>query len=329
MSRNRKKKRKVIGSIQGGNLVVIAGLPLKTLDWVKRTLERDTSRKPARYVGVPSPPSDWRGLYKRKNIAEMLKLIERKILCFMPHRIIVLYVPSRDAGDLISALDSVCFLAPLIPEDNDHASDGNVIGWRNEKPSVGNIVYRTLGYAWKETDVLKTEITDKRISPFTLPAHNFYYPDSRSTISSMYHQFAQRSFSIGDLKDQLLPSRFNRDQLPNKAFKGQQYTDEFFQDCQGRVFPPDLYHAPSRVNDENTLANRLSIVLRQRYRFGVTVRDGNLHYDVQYKQPRSLRREPMYCAEMGDVLVTGSHANIGVNDVIWVPDGKKEPHKTK
>ena len=49
-----------------------------------------------------------------------------------------------------------------------------------------------------------------------------------------------------------------------------------------------------------------------------------MHYDVQYELPRRLHEEPMYCAVKGEVRVTGSHANVGVNDVIWVPDGKKE-----
>ena len=65
--------------------------------------------------------------------------------------------------------------------------------------------------------------------------------------------------------------------------------------------------------------------MEQRYRFGVIVRDGNLHFDVQYARSRTLENESMYCATVGNVLVTGSHANVGVNDVIWTPDGKKEP----
>ena len=131
------------------------------------------------------------------------------------------------------------------------------------------------------------------------------------------------------LRDTLLPSRFNRDQLPNKAFKGQQYTDRFFQDCRGRVFPPDPYHAQSRIDSGEAAGKGLPLAMRQRYRFGVTVRDGNLHYDVQFEMPRKLQEEQMYCAVEGDVWVTGSHANVGVNDFVWVPDGNKERRQQK
>ena len=247
----------------------------------------------------------------------------------MPNRIIVLYVPSCDSANLIPALDFVCFLAPLHPQAYDTTLDGNPIGWRHEKSMVRDVIYQTLRSALAATNTLKAEITDKRISALTLPAHNFYYPDSRSTIKSVYRKFVQCTPGTVRLKDRLSPSRFTRDHLPGKAFKSKQHSEQFFQDSRGRVFPPDPYHAPSRVDDKETPVNGLSLALRQRYRFGVTVRDGNLHYDMQYEYPRKLQREPMYCGEEGEVLVTGSHANIGVNDVIWAPDGKKEPNPTK
>ena len=332
MARKNTKKRPVVGSTQGGNLFLIAGLPRDTLEWIKGILIRDTSKSPARYVGAPSPQKDWSDLYKGTNLAEILKLIERESSSLKPHRIIVLYVPSRDAINLISALDSVCFLAPLMPENDSLPSDGNVIGWRHKKPLVKDIVNRTLQKALSATNTLKAEITDSRISALALPARNFYYPDRYTTIGSAYESFVQQGFKATDLvniKNSLLPTRFTREQLPQNAFKGQQYTDKFFQDCRGRVFPPDPYHAQNRADYKETLSSGISGTLRQRYRFGVTVRDGNLHYDVQFERPRELIMEPMYCAVDGDVWITASHANVGVNDVIWVPDGKKDLQRTK
>ena len=310
---------------QGNNLVVLLGLTRDMLEWTKRRLMGDTSLKSARYVGIPSYASHWRPLYKKNNVTETLQLIERECRAFTGHRIIVLYVPSPDAGNLTSALDFVCFLAPLYPKDIDLSHDRNSIEWRSNKHIVKNTVCRALREAWKTTNALKSEITDKRISALTLPARNFYFPDSDSTIGETYSSFTQQTYIMPSLKDKLLPTRFTRDQLPKKAFKGKQHTDEFFQDRRGRVFPPDLFHGQSRGKDGETTPSRLSLVLRQKFRFGVTVRDGNLHYDVQYEFPRKLRNELMHCAATGDVKVTGSHANIGVNDVIWVPAGTKEP----
>ena len=275
---------------------------------------------------MPSTKSDTRNLYGQKNISEILTVIEREASSLEPNRIIVLFVPSQDANTLVSALDFVCFLAPLNPSVVDQ-SNHNYQAWRHEPRLVKDIVYQTLQASSKATDALKIEITDKRISPFTLPALNFYYPDKNSTIDSIYKSFNLAGFEIDQLTSALLPNRFTRDQLTQKAFKGSAHATTFFQDMRKRVFPPDLHHAHARESHYKDSISRLSLALRQRYRFGVTVRDGNLHYDVQYESGRTLNNEAMHCATYGDVLVTGSHANVGVNDFVWVPNGTKIPTK--
>ena len=324
MSKKRKKRRNTVGTPQGDKLVLLAGLPRDTLHWVTNKLTGDTGLTAMRYVGAPAQVHDWRPLYRRKNLEELLKLIERAIIDKPPHRLIVLYVPSHDADDLISSLGYACFLAPLNPAGNNLSINSHSIEWRHQKTKVHSIIYRTLQDAIKATNILKAEITDRRTSVFSLPAFNFYYPDSHSTISHVYRDFVEQGFKMEDLKENLSTTRFTRDQLPARAFKGSQYSDQFFQDCQGRVFPIDLHHGPARHNGKEHPGNSLSLVLQQRYRFGVTVRDGNLHYDVQYEHPKTLQKERMNCAMDGEVLVTGSHANVGVNDVIWVPGGRKE-----
>ena len=295
------------------------------LKWITRRITRDTPLKSAQYAGMPAPTGNWRSIYNRKNLIETLRMIENKCRGIERNRIIVLYVPSYDARNLRLALELVCYLMPLHPEGTDDSGGFTSIEWRDDRTIVENTVYQALQIAWNSTNALKAEITDKRISALTLPARNFYFPDRDSTISDVYSTFAQQSYDVPRLKDSLLPSRFTRDQLHGKAFKGNQYTDQFFQDMRGRVFPPDLYHGKNRDQQNETISTTLSEALRQKFRFGVTVRDGNLHYDVQYQLPRRLMNEPMHCAATGDVWVTGSHANVGVNDVIWVPDGKKEP----
>lgn len=287
-------------------------------------LKTDTSVKPARFVGAPAPQGDRVSLYKKKNVAEIVTLIERESQALRPHRLMVLYVPSRDADALVTVVDTVCYLAPLNPERSDLPRNHDAIGWRHDKAVVENVVYRALQSALKSTDVLKAEITDKRISAFTLPGRNFYYPSARSPIMNTYRQLARKEVNVADLKSRLVPTRFTREKLHSNAFKGQQYADRFFQDSRGRVFPPDLHHAHNRMDDMGSPSSELSLHLRQRYRFGVTARNGNLHYDVQYEYPRKLNAELMHCAAIGEVLVTGSHANVGVNDVIWVPKGRKE-----
>ena len=308
---------------RGKIVVLLAGLPKNTLQWVMNRLQKDTSLRPARYVGAPATTNDWSSLYKKKSLAEILSLIDRESRVGDPHRILVLYVPSRDAESLVSVVDTVCYLAPLSSADNGLSPDRDAISWRHDKSMVEILVYKALQSALKSTDVLKAEITDKRISAFTLPALNFHFPDHNSLIIDSYRNFARKQFDIADMRSRLAPMRFTKDNLHPRAFKGSHYASLFFQDSRGRVFPPDIYHAPNRMNADGYTANKVSLRLRQRYRFGVTVRDGNLHYDVQYELPRKLNREPMDCSLVGRVLVTGSHANVGVNDVIWAPDGRK------
>ena len=306
------------------NVIVFLGLGRDILEWIKSKLSTDPSQRSARYVGAPSSLNDWGDLYKKGSLAEAIQLIKREVQSSVPHRIFVLYVPSRNDQHLVSSLGVVCFLTPLEPEPEEILRYGNSIAWRHDKAVVQKTVHRALNQAWRTTNGLKAEITDKSISALSLPARNFYYPNRHSTIADAYEAFAHHTSDLFSLRDTLLPSRFNRDQLPNKAFKGQQHTDRFFQDCRGRVFPPDPYHGQSRNGSGEAVGNGLPLAMRQRYRFGVTVRDGNLHYDVQFEMPREFQREPMYCAVEGDVWVTGSHANVGVNDFVWVPNGKKE-----
>ena len=325
MARRRATRRRVLGTGLGSNLIVIAGLPRDTLAWITRILSLDTAQGTVRHVGAPAPQNDWGDLYKKSVIKETLKVIEEQSLSNPPKRIIVLYVHSRDSDNLLSVLAPVCFLLPLESDRGYTSRTGSEIEWRHHKPTVRRVIYQAIEDALRATDALKAEITDKRISAYTLPSRNFYYPDSQTTINDIYCQLAQRTFNIRILIDELSPTRFDRNQLPARAFKGRQHTDRFFQDRRGRVFPPDLYHGSNRGEDEVTLTSEFSLSLHQRYRFGVTVRDGNLHYDVQYERPRMLINEPMYCAAVGNVRITASHANVGVNDVIWAPDGKKVP----
>ena len=324
MPRRNAKTKRPSNPSRGDNVVVFLGLGRDMLEWVKKDLGRDPSQRSMRLVGAPSSLNDWGYLYHNETLAEAVHLIRREIQSGWPQRIFVLYVPSRNDSSLVSTLGVVCCLVPLQPDSEEITHHSNPVAWRHDKAVVQKTVQMALHQAWRVTNRLKAEITDKRICALSLPARNFYYPDRHSTIGDVYEAIAHHVSDPFSLGNTLLPSRFNRDQLPNKAFKNQQHTDKFFQDCRGRVFPPDLYHAQNRNGHSELVGNGLPLSVRQRYRFGVTVRDGNLHYDVQFEMPRGLQREPMYCAVEGDVWVTGSHANVGVNDFLWAPDGRKE-----
>ena len=154
MTKKSKNSRRLVGTGYGDNLVVIAGLTRDVLEWAKRSLSTDAPIPKARYVGAPASPSDWRELYKAKNVNEIIQLIESECRSFMPNRIIVLYVPSRDFSNLISALELVCFMGEMRP-NNCPSDESNLIGWRHDKGLVKGIVNGTLSNALRVTNRLK------------------------------------------------------------------------------------------------------------------------------------------------------------------------------
>ena len=340
MAKNKPKRKAVIGQRQGTDLVFLAGLPRNTLSWLLDVLSRDTSKKHLTFDGAPSKNDDWKPLYGDPTVMNIQEIIGARMTKSSsapiptPRRILILYVPSRDIGLLIERFGIACYLEPLLPSNVD-SSFGNSIAWRHEKEDSLNIVIEATQRATNATNALKVEITDKARSALTLPPRNFYYPNGDSQIYETYLSIAQRNTSARDLIDNLKAMKIDGDRLAAKALKSTGNNGRAFRDLRDRIFPPNIHHAPSRFAEapiretirESEKEDKSDIlqVLHQRYRFGVTARDGSLHYDVQYELPRTLRQEPMYCAKTGNVLVNGTHANVGLNDVIWVPDGKKEP----
>ena len=339
MAKNNRKRGTVVDRRQGTDLVLLAGLPKNPLRWILETLSRDTSKRHCRFEGIPSTKYDWKDLYRGSTLTAIQATIGASVTngppgpVPTPRRILVLYVPSKDFDLLIAKFGITCYLEPLLPSGAEAVCTDIV--WRHDRKDALDIVSQALQRATTATNALKLEITDKGRSPLSLPARNFYFPDKETPIYETYLGVVRREVSLERLSAILTAKRFSRNQLPAKALKGNHHADRFFQDVRGRVFPPDRFHAPNRyakISGGRSPAklecdgqSSILQVLQQRYRFGVTVRDGNVHYDVQYGIPRKLSNEPMYCAAMGNVVVTGSHANVGVNDVIWVPDGRKEP----
>ena len=338
MSKNKQqKKRTVIKPGEGPDLVLLAGLPRDTMRWIQNLLTRDPTIVRARFEGTPSTKHDNQDLYP-PSVIEGLRgslaasvTYDGKELELTPRRILVLYVPSG-AERLADELGLCCYLQPLVPE-SDVANPYDGIRWRHQKSLVKLIVYNALQKAVSGTNKLTEVITKKSMSPLTLPARNFYFPTSQSAIEHVYKKVMRGEIGFEQLDAQIVPKKFTDDQLPPPAFKSGRRSDRFFQDERDRIFPPDR-HAYNRYahdagsgsgSEEKTAVEPQAVrVLEQRYRFGVVVRDGNQHYDVQYAKPRQLQNEPMYCAAAGQVSVTGTHANVGVNDVIWTPGGQKE-----
>jgi hypothetical protein len=335
-----RKKRSVIVDYTGKDLFILAGLPRDTLDDVKRYLSRDRSRTPSRYEGAPAATYDTKPLYSDNVIAIMVQQAAafaekgRDREPTTPRRVMALYVPSFDKEQFLKPFGLFAYVSPMLPLETEwQAQHSNDLAWRHDKEVVRKVVKRSIDAAIRITNALKAEVTDRRLTPLCLPARNFYYPDTKFPIGEIYSALVREgkiSQSIAALK----PGLFRKGQLHPKAFRSKRSSARYFQDHRHRVFPPDLYHAPARElsddlkgseasqNQVSKLPERIR-VLTQRYRFGVLARDGSLHFDVQFESPRQLHNEEMSCSVKGRVLVSGSHANVGLNDSIWVPDGTK------
>ena len=329
MSIKGRKRRTIVDQRSATDLVVLAGLPRFTSRRVRDILFRDTSKRNFRFEGAPSTKDDSDELYGPATLANLQEIVsstvsnQSSVPVPNPRRILVLYVPSEDSERLFSALGFTCYMEPLVPSNPDpgpHTANA----WRHDIALVLDSIYPALERATAATEKLKYEITDKGRSPLALPAQNFYFPDGNTAIRATYLRFAKQELSIEELNEALRTRKFTREQLPTKVLRGSGNTVRYFQDERGRVFPPDGHHAPSRYPEEGETSEQTH-TLRQRYRFGVVVRDGHIHYDVQYENPGQLHNELMHCAIKGEVLVTGSHANVGVNDVVWAPDGRVDP----
>ena len=339
MPKNRRRRKSApVNPGQGRDFVILTGLPRDQVRWVVGILHRDTSTTPAHFVGAASKTNDHSDLYGPATLTELRKMLSACVSgkagewTFPPRRIIVLYVPSIDSPRLIDALGLACYMQRLVPQIG-YPWHVEGISWRHDNSLVKEAVYKSLNEAYRFTNALKNEITDKRISALTLPARNFYFPSDETTIEYTYRDLLRDNSRLDEMRNILMPTRFTRDELPQQAFKSSQQADRFYQDQRGRIFPPDNHgfsrYTGNQGGAESDAWRSAKLILEQRYRFGVAVRDGNQHYDVQYAMPQQLQQEVMYCAADGEVLITGSHANVGVNDVIWAPDGKKEARPPK
>ena len=339
MGKNRTKRRAVLGQRQGSDLVFLAGLPRNTLNWILDILSKDTSKKHLTFDGAPSIKDDWKNFYSQSTLGNIQGIIGARIAkdssgpIPTPRRILILYVPSRGVDLLIEKFGIACYLEPLVPMSSNR-SFSNSLAWRHERKDTLDMVSDAIQRATIATNALKVEITDKSRSALSLPPRNFYFPNRESLVYRTYLSIARQETSTQELNDVLKTVKIDRDRLAAKALKSTGNNNRLFRDLRGRIFPPNIDHAPNRIADasgngierepERGGKSEILGVLHQRYRFGVVARDGNLHYDVQYESPRRLSREPMYCVKRGNVLVTGSHANVGINDSIWVPGGNKE-----
>lgn len=336
MGRKKRNKRSVTGQRQGTDLVFLAGLPRNTLAWLLDVLRKDTSKKHLSFDGSPSTKDDQQDLYGLTTLKNILDQIGSKInrnaasSLPTPRRIMILYVPAGGTELLIENFGISCYLEPL----GSLATDSNLanpITWRHEKADSLSQVTEAIQRATIATDELKREITDKGRSALALPPQNFYFPDRESPIYETYLAIAGREEQYHNLTKSLKTVTVDRDKLAAKSLRSTRNNNRVFIDSRNRIFPAVIDHAPNRSlgssDEDNTgvfeqlKKSEVINLLHQRYRFGVVARDGNLHYDVQYENPRQLQREPMYCAKAGSILVTGSHANVGINDVIWAPDG--------
>ncbi len=348
--RKAKRSNRIVQTTEAKDWVIIAGLPMEVSRATVTYLKQHQSLEKATYLSLNSSSNnDYKPLFSEASIKTLHKrMLEQLYIrgdsknppCPTPRYIFLLYVPSCDADLLLSKFEYFCLPIKLTKETNkfdrqilnDNFGNSTEISWRHYNNAAKITAHDTLQLIRSEVKKYSRMIASTATSPLVLPPMNYHYPSGADLIDEIYRNIFTGNVGLDELSG-LTPRHFNRDEVSRKVHRR-----NIFQDCRDRIFPNDN-HAPSRLpnppgkyaggslNDSDFIERfkGLQAYLRQVYRFGVRARDGNVHFDVQFPQA-GLKRESMYCSDDECfVEVTGTHANVGINDAIWVPDGTKTP----
>ena len=308
---------------RAGNLklYVIAGFPKGTAPAILKRLQDYFPSANMQFLGLPFGTGG-AGLYGQGAVEALLRSVaefairrrvnsERANRPAVPGRLILLYVPAPDEENLLTVFDFFCLPVPLKgPRCDSHRPDG----WRLDPEVAANVV----------RDAIRELETGDRPAPnlprnavITLPPDNFRPERNAQTLAECLIEFRQGKLNMEEIEKAVEIKKFNNDELPN-VLKGKKKS-YFYVDYRGIVFPPaDAEtgdHGPARELSEDPNVNSIKIRMNQLYRRGTPLHPG-FHHDAQYPNGREMNEDQFCCREHGDVLVSGTHANIYPNDVI-------------
>jgi len=299
MSRRRRQRRtRVVGARSRRlRLVVLAGFPASLAGAAKAGVEKAFEGTKV-YVHVGRQSGE---LYDAKVVDELVVRIAQYTLGQVqqhqrnpsqpqaPRDISAVYVPCRSEAVLLSALDYFAWSQRIGAEK-----------WRFARreaqwADVSGSVLESVADCHRALGSMVTSISRAKANPAQLPPRNFHLPSPELAMASVLGQVARRQLSFDEM------SRIGRHGLV---------------DDRGRTFQPDKgRHGLAREAADASVARR---ALNSVYRLGCPLPPG-LHFDVQAPTRHGFVREPFYCCDDGDQVVTADYVNIYPNDKLRVP----------
>lgn len=233
-----------------------------------------------------------------------------------PRRIALFYVPATDDEHLISAFDFFVFPLPLIGLEH---FDPNGHQKRHDPVECEQAI-RTAFWTYTEELIrlLQPRIEQQKSSePLLLPPRNFHLPERR--LHNAFCELTRRSRTWQNaMPDGIVPGTFTHEHLP--SFLKQQERQQIFRDGRDVLFPcarRSEYHAPPRDFPPDSDLPVLQDFLRSVYRFGIPLPDG-FHHDAQLEGGCRFENMTFDCTRQGQIVVSGSHANIYPNDFVRI-----------
>lgn len=233
-----------------------------------------------------------------------------------PNRLLLLYARVPGFEELLRSFEFAPFPIPVTPPKESSSWHP----WRKDTEYVWTQIREALAFANEPSGAammvrLRVERLDPA-DPLLLPPQNFHTPNKRP-LRELFAEVQRGGRAWNGLAVGSMPvAKYDFRSLPNFFRRTGGKEKRFATDRRGLVFASanKAQHGAVRAVPPVDAAEA-SRLLRSLFRFGTPVPQGFQH-DVQWPGTRLLQHEPFQCAERGEVPVSGSHANVYLNDVV-------------
>jgi hypothetical protein len=304
------------------DLFLVAGLPNPQHSRAEGLL-RKIAGQSAKVIATSSVTIDG-PLYRKSNVDSLLRAgSEFAIRRFhnrgdaelpRPRRISLLYVPAEDDENLLSAFDFFVF---PIPMRDLSVFDGGGRQKRHDWAACEKAIAAAFaGYQRDLLAVVQRRIESRHSSePLLLPPVNFHTPGGR--LERIFSELARGTRAWDSANpDGIVTELFDHEKLPH--FLREQERQEIYRDSRDVVFPcaraNEMHGRTTELRNPPPPAD-LQYFLRSIYRFGAPLPEG-FHHDAQLQNGRHFDKMDFVCTREGQILVSGSHANVYPNDFV-------------
>jgi hypothetical protein len=322
LTRSKRDRRRLIGTGRRQDMYVLAGLPIATH---RRGVEFLKTLIPTAIVhSAPSTTSNGT-LYPKQLVETFVRMIGNFAVRRRkngpdqppaPATITLLYVPSPDAEQLLTAFDFAILAAPLptlvaydirgrqLRHDLDTVQDA--LASATDVDGELQAARRTI--AWR---ISRYKRSDEGL---LLPPRNFLR--NEGDLIQVYRSFRRGERGWDDRLDELGPTELTNDDMPKRIENEE--TRRVFVDVRGMAFPvahPLAFDGPPRELEPEAAPHHLLSTLRALYRFGGALPRG-IHHDAQRANGSALGGATFHCDSVGEISAQGDYANVYPNDFV-------------